>query len=86
MTFETTLSKMNESNEHFPHHSDTVPLEYGVSTVFCTIVFFQVLNKLLLFALKNFRQTANDQSEWHRRNLIISWIHALVVSVWDISL
>ena len=66
---------------------EPVPLRYGLTTVVVTMFFFQMINKYLSSATgfeDNKATSKYSRKEWQQRNLIISWIHALIVSVWDI--
>ena len=83
---DTTFVKMNFSDMDTRNNADLIPLGYGLSTIFSTIVMFIFLNKLFLSSLTNKPDSAIDKNEWQRRNLLISWIHALIVSVWDVTL
>ena len=86
MGSDTTFVKMNFSDMDTRNNADLIPLGYGLSTIFSTIVMFIFLNKLFLSSLTNKPDSAIDKNEWQRRNLLISWIHALIVSVWDVTL
>ena len=86
MEARTTLSRMNDSNINSVHNLEPIPFQYGIATVLSTIVFFQIVNKLFVSALTIPPKSAYEKGEWQRRNLLISWIHALFVSVWDITL
>lgn len=60
----------------------TVSYAYGYASMAVSIVFFSILNRIVLIFDKDPTRTAES---WKWRNLFISWIHAFIVGVWDIT-
>ena len=89
MASKTVLKLMNDSKMDTQYdsfeHLEPIPFRYGLSAILSTVFFFQVLNKIIISATGlNKNVTELSKQEWQRRNLLISWIHALIVSIWDL--
>lgn len=69
---------MNMEKQQFA----TVSYAYGYASMAVAIVFFSILNRIVLIFDKDPTRTAES---WKWRNLFISWIHAFIVGVWDIT-
>lgn len=64
------------------HQLPAVSYSQGYASMAISIVFFSILNRIVLIFDKDPGRTAES---WKWRNLFISWIHAFIVGVWDIT-
>ena len=55
---------------------------YGLATIFTSVLLFQAVNQVV-YRCAAPPPGATDRWKW--RNLVISWIHALIVGTWDLS-
>lgn len=93
MASKTVLQAMNDTRmgtetEVF-EHLEPIHVGYGIVTIISAMAFFQLINKLIISATglgdeKSIIAAASSRKEWQKRNLLISWMHAFIVSVWDI--
>ncbi|KAH9525450.1 TLC domain-containing protein 2 [Bulinus truncatus] len=80
---ETDLLKMDVGSEHdFASMRDAVELRHGLMFIIGTISFFNFVNWVVKFIGPP--KTLNDE-EWKWRNLYVSWVHALITSIWTLS-
>jgi len=63
---------------------EPIPASYGVAGIILSIAFFQTLNQTVLW-IGCPRAVGRDNAYWKWRNLGVSWVHALIVGVWDIT-
>ena len=63
---------------------EPVPVKYAYSGMILTVVFFQILNKIVGNG-NGSNGSKIDAKFWKWKNLYISWIHAVIVGLWDIS-
>ncbi|XP_071093216.1 TLC domain-containing protein 2-like [Haliotis cracherodii] len=68
-------------NDRLPDNPN-LDIRYGYSMMISTILFFFIVNLVISFvgAPKSVQEDA-----WKWRNLLVSWVHALICSVWDLS-
>ena len=59
---------------------EPIDTRYGVCGIVMTVFVFQVLNKFV--ASFGLPKSVAKEDIWKWRNLIISWIHAGICSVW----
>lgn len=64
---------------------EPVPTRYAYSGMILSVVFFQILNKIVGGGATNQTTKISDFNFWKWKNLYISWIHAIIVGLWDIS-
>ena len=74
-------SEMNE--EYIWEGLEPVPTKYAYSGMVLTVVFFQILNKIV--SGSHGPTKGNRPDYWKWKNLYISWIHACIVGIWDIT-
>ena len=58
---------------------ERIPPRYGMSAVLASMVFFQILNKLVG------TPKSIETEVWKWKNLFISWVHAVIIGVWDLT-
>ena len=77
----TNFTEMRQDKGVFDH-LEPIPAKYGYTGVLLTIFTFQMLNRLVA----SYGPPKSVQTDfWQWRNLFISWIHALVCGIWDLS-
>lgn len=81
--------KMTLKYEHY-EHLERIPLVYGLGIVSSSVILFQTLNEILkrVYAPSPPSTGAGRKGGdelWKWRNLLISWIHALIVGTWDLT-
>jgi len=70
--------------ERFPYDAlPPVPVKYGLSVIISSVIGFHILNEIVVKV--GVPNTVEAKDTWKYRNLVISWIHALVVGVWDLT-
>lgn len=73
--------KTPNSEPNFTQMRDAIEYRHAVYFLFCTVLFFQFANWII-------RSQGPPKSlrvdEWKWRNLYVSWIHALIVSLWTL--
>lgn len=62
---------------------EPIPASYGCAGIVLSIAFFQTLNQTVLRG--GCPKAVGRENYWKWRNLVVSWIHALIVGVWDIT-
>ena len=62
---------------------EPIPASYGCAGIVLSIAFFQTLNQTVLRG--GCPKAVGRENYWKWRNLVVSWMHALIVGVWDIS-
>ncbi|XP_005102191.1 TLC domain-containing protein 2 [Aplysia californica] len=71
---------MTEAKEpDFSAMRDDIELRHGVYFLFASMLFFQLVNWIL--KSKGPPKTLKED-EWKWRNLYVSWVHALIISIW----
>ena len=60
-----------------------IPVPYGYAGVILSALFFQVVCHFVGKLGKP--KSVKDSDEWKWRNLVVSWIHAIIIGVWDLS-
>ena len=60
---------------------EPIPASYGCAWVVLSIAFFQTLNQTVLCP----KAVGQNNNYWKWRNLVVSWLHAVIVGVWDIT-
>ena len=73
---------MTEKFENYEHLTP-IPFGYGCAWILGSVGFFQLLN--LCVKQANTDTTTPSEELWKWRNLLISWIHALIVGTWVLS-
>lgn len=61
-----------------------IPVVYGYAGILLSVCFFQSLNQIVL-RLVGCPKTVGRENVWKWRNLVVSWTHALIVGVWDLT-
>ncbi|BFZ19115.1 hypothetical protein BsWGS_22154 [Bradybaena similaris] len=67
--------------EDFSQLRESVSVTHGQYLMFASVLFFQLLN--LLVKSYGPPKSVTDE-EWKWRNLLVSWVHAVIASVWVI--
>ena len=62
---------------------EPIPASYACAGIVLSIAFFQTLNQTVLRG--GCPKAVGRENYWKWRNLVVSWMHALIVGVWDIS-
>jgi len=62
---------------------EPIPASYGWAGIVLSIAFFQTLNQTVLRA--GCPKAVGRENYWKWRNLVVSWTHAIIVGVWDIT-
>jgi len=62
---------------------EPIPASYGCAGIVLSIAFFQTLNQTLLRG--GSPKAVGRDNYWKWRNLVVSWVHALIVGIWDIT-
>ena len=60
---------------------EEIESRYAYIGVFLSAVAFQIANQILIITGP---PKSVQTEEWKFRNLFISWIHALIIGIWDI--
>ena len=71
---------MEDKITSFNVHEE-IESRYAYTGVFLSAVAFQIANQILIITGP---PKSVETEEWKFRNLFISWVHALIVGVWDI--
>lgn len=77
-------------------HLEPIPFAYGFGWIVSSVILFQTLNEILKRSYHASKATPGvgedakagvkaDDDLWKWRNLLISWIHAVIVGTWDLS-
>ncbi|CAL1544592.1 unnamed protein product [Lymnaea stagnalis] len=75
------LKMVVEKEPDFATMRDSIELRHGLIFIFATISFFNLLN----WIIKSYGPPKSlKEEEWKWRNLYVSWVHALITSVWVI--
>ncbi|XP_064648656.1 TLC domain-containing protein 2-like [Lineus longissimus] len=82
----TTNSISNNMGETVGNLTHTEPMDvrYGWYGMFGTILFFQVLNKLVTYVGSPSFVHNKPNEFWKFRNLFISWVHAFIAGTWTL--
>lgn len=64
-------------------HLDPIPASYGYAGIVLSVAFFQTLNQTVLRI--GCPKAVGRENHWKWRNLVVSWMHALIVGIWDIT-
>jgi len=62
---------------------EPIPASYGCAGIVLSIAFFQTVNQTVLRV--GSPKAVGRDNYWKWRNLVVSWLHALIVGVWDIT-
>jgi len=62
---------------------EPIPASYGCAGIVLSVAFFQTLNQTVLRV--GSPKAVGRENYWKWRNLVVSWMHALIVGVWDIT-
>ena len=62
---------------------EPIPASYGYAGIVLSVAFFQTLNQTVLRI--GCPKAVGRENYWKWRNLVVSWMHALIVGVWDIT-
>jgi len=62
---------------------EPIPASYGYAGIVLSVAFFQTLNQVVLRI--GCPKAVGRENYWKWRNLVVSWMHALIVGVWDIT-
>jgi hypothetical protein len=62
---------------------EPVPVVYGYVGVAVSVLFFQAVNQVVVRVSRP--KSVVEEDYWKWRNLLVSWIHAVVIGVWDLS-
>ncbi|PAA89009.1 hypothetical protein BOX15_Mlig017238g1 [Macrostomum lignano] len=72
----------------FPNNTDVVSVQGGYGVMIGTIIFFNILNRIVSYIgvpVAVVKHAVNKEEEaWKWKNLLLSWIHAFIVGLWDI--
>lgn len=77
-------------------HLEPIPFAYGFGWIVSSVILFQTLNEILKRSYHASKATPGIEEDakagvkagddlWKWRNLLISWIHAVIVGTWDLS-
>jgi len=73
-------------------HLEPIPFVYGLGWIVSSVILFQTLNEILKRSYHASKATPGIEADtkasddlWKWRNLLISWIHAVIVGTWDLS-
>ena len=70
--------------EKYPYDGlPPIPNSYGISAIVASIVGFQILNEICVKV--GLPDSVDAKDTWKYRNLVISWTHALIVGIWDLT-
>ncbi|PAA62921.1 hypothetical protein BOX15_Mlig025937g2 [Macrostomum lignano] len=72
----------------FPNEAGVVSVKGGFCAALFTIAIFGLLNQILtvIGPPRIIVHRAKNQEElWKWKNLLLSWIHALIIGIWDLS-
>ena len=64
-------------------HLEPIPASYGYAGIVLSVAFFQTLNQTVLRI--GCPKAVGRENHWKWRNLVVSWMHALIVGIWDIT-
>jgi hypothetical protein len=62
---------------------EPVPVIYGYVGVTVSVVFFTAVNQVVLRVGRP--KSVKEEEYWKWRKLFASWIHAIIIGVWDLS-
>jgi len=62
---------------------EPIPVVYGYLGVAASALFFLFVNQILVWIGNP--KSVKEKDEWKYRNLLVSWIHAVLIGVWDLS-
>lgn len=60
-----------------------IPASYGYAGILLSVCFFQSLNQLIVWI--GCPRSVGRENVWKWRNLVVSWTHAVIVGIWDIT-
>jgi len=62
---------------------EPIAASYGCAGIVLSIAFFQTLNQTVMRI--GSPKAVGRENYWKWRNLVVSWMHALIVGIWDIT-
>ena len=62
---------------------EPIPVVYGYLGVATSALFFLLVSHILV-RIGN-PKSVKESDDWKWRNLLVSWIHAFIIGVWDLS-
>jgi len=74
---------MPETVDYEYERLEPIPASYGYAGIVLSVAFFQTLNQTVLRV--GSPKAVGRDNYWKWRNTVVSWMHALIVGVWDIT-
>ena len=63
-------------------HFEPISQVYGCAVIFVSALLFHTINRVIF---RFVRCPVEEDESWKWRNLVVSWIHALIIGTWDLS-
>lgn len=76
-----TDNKMTEVPEGILNQLEPIPAWYGFCVVFVAMFIFEMLNRIVA----SYHGQPGNERSWQQRNLLLSWMHTLIIAPWDLS-
>ncbi len=71
---------MSTESQNF-EHLEPIPVKYGYSLMLFAVFFFHIIHRIV-GAIGPPKSVQTNPWKW--KNLLISWVHAIIVGIWNL--